>query len=136
MTDKINETDKINDSEEEGIGDESPTDESTTLTTKTLDDEFERKKRYINPCNFDDATLRRRDIELRELQKLYPNMCVSWLELAWNFCEFTPKEEQDRIIREKEFEKPCESNRLTGGVIKNAISVESRSGEVAPQTTN
>lgn len=95
------------------------------ISTLTLDDEFDRKKRYINACGFDDATLRRRDNELKELQKLYPNMCPSMLELAWNFCEFTPKEEQDRIIREKAFEgKP--KSRMMGGTMKSAMTIESK----------
>ena len=68
-----------------------------TLSTKTLDDEFHRKKTYLNACKFDDATLRRRDLEMKELEKAYPHVCKSWLELAWNFTEYTPKEEQDRI---------------------------------------
>ena len=96
------------------------------ITTLTLDDEFDRKKRYINNCGFDDATLRRRDNELKELQKLYPNMCVSMLELAWNFCEYTPKEEQDKIIKEKLWEGKPVNKRMMGGTIKNAVSVESR----------
>lgn len=94
------------------------------ITTKTLDDEFKREKRWTNRCNFTDEQLRRRDNDLKELQKLYPDVCVSWLEMAWNFTEFTPKEEQDRIIREKEFERPLEKKRNTGGVIKNAITIE------------
>ena len=96
------------------------------ITTKTLDDEFDRKKRYINACGFDDATLRRRDNELKELQKLYPNMCPSLLELAWNFCEFTPKEEQDKIIKEKLWEGKPVKERMMGGTIKNAMSIESK----------
>ena len=68
------------------------------ITNVTIDDEFKREKKYINPCKFDDATLRRRENEMKELVKLYPNVCRSWLELAWNFTEFTPKEEQDRIM--------------------------------------
>jgi hypothetical protein len=95
------------------------------ITTLTLDDEFDRKKRYINACGFDDATLRRRDNELKELQKLYPNMCPSLLELAWNFTNYTPKEEQDKIIKEKLWEgKPVK--RMMGGIMKNAMSIESR----------
>ena len=96
------------------------------LTTKTLDDEFDRKKKYINSCKFDDATLRRRDNELKELQKLYPNMCLSFLELCWNFCEYTPKEEQDRIIKDKLWECKPEKVRVMGGVIKNAMTIETR----------
>jgi hypothetical protein len=105
--------------------------ESTT-STLTLDDEFERKRRYINPCKFSDAQLRRRDLEMKELRKLYPNVCPAWLELAWNFCEFTPKEEQDRIIASKEFERKPDSKRQTGGVIKGAITIEE--GDASPLT--
>lgn len=101
--------------------------EEDEITTITLDDEFDRKKRYINACGFDDATLRRRDNELKELQKLYPDMCPSLLELAWNFCEFTPKEEQDKIIAEKRWEGKPVKKRMMGGTIKNAMTIESKS---------
>tara|TARA_R110000823_G_scaffold105443_1_gene223835 strand:- start:1727 stop:2068 length:342 start_codon:yes stop_codon:yes gene_type:complete len=95
----------------------------------TIDDEFDRTKKYINPCGFDDATLRRRDNELKELTKLYPSTPPAMLEVAWNFHEFTPKEEQDRIIASKEFEgKP--KQRMMGGIIRNAMSIESREIEV------
>lgn len=94
------------------------------ITSRTLDDEFKREKRWTNRCNFTDEQLRRRDIDVKELARFYPDVCPSWLEMAWNFTEFTPKEEQDRIIREKEFEKKCDKKRNTGGVIKNAIKIE------------
>ena len=96
------------------------------LSTKSLDDEFHRKKKYINACGFDDATLRRRDLEMKELEKAYPNMCKSWLELAWNYCEFTPKDEQDEIIRSKIWEKAPSTRRNTGGVIKNSMNIQTR----------
>tara|TARA_R110002073_G_scaffold110_1_gene1554 strand:+ start:756 stop:1145 length:390 start_codon:yes stop_codon:yes gene_type:complete len=89
----------------------------------TIDDEFKREKKYINPCKFDGATLRRRENEMKELVKLYPNVCRSWLELAWNFCAYTPQEEQDRIIASKEWEKPPINKRNVGGVIKNAMNI-------------
>ncbi len=108
------------------ISDEIGPADADEITTVTLDDEFNRQKRYINACGFDDATLRRRDNELKELERLYPNMCPSLLELAWNFCEYTPKEEQDRIIAEKRFEAKPVKKREMGGTIKNAVSVESR----------
>ena len=95
-------------------------------TSLSIDEEFNRKKTYINPCGFDDATLRRRDNELKELAKLYPDVCLSHLELAWNFCEYTPKEEQDAIIREKRWEKPPTNKRQFGGVIPNAMGITSR----------
>jgi len=102
-------------------------DSSNNLQPLTIDDEFTREKKYINSCGFSDEALRRRDKDVIELQKIYPNTCVSWLELAWNYTEMTPKEEQDRIIASKEWEKPStNSKRNTGGVIKNAIKVQTQ----------
>ena len=92
----------------------------------TIDDEFKREKKYVNPCKFDGATLRRRENEMKELVKLYPDVCRSWLELAWNFTEFTPKEEQDRIIASKEFEKPPTNKRNVGGVLKSAMNIQTK----------
>tara|TARA_Y100000310_G_scaffold293254_1_gene322710 strand:- start:1016 stop:1369 length:354 start_codon:yes stop_codon:yes gene_type:complete len=99
---------------------------ATEISTQTLDDEFDRKKRYTNTCGFDDATLRRRELEMRELIKAYPNMPESWLELCWNYTEFTPKEEQDNIIKNKLWEGKPTNRRSTGGVIKNAMSIMTR----------
>mgnify|MGYP003655378763 CR=1 FL=1 len=96
---------------------------ATEISTKTLDDEFDRKKKYINTCGFDDATLRRRDLEMRELCKAYPNMPESWLELAWNYCTFTPKEEQDNIIKNKLWEGKPVNKKQTGGIIKDAMNI-------------
>jgi hypothetical protein len=98
----------------------------TAVSNITLDDEFDRTKKYFNKCGFDDATLRRRDVEMRELQKTYPDVCSSHLELCWNFCEFTPKEEQDRIIASKEFEQKPKNKRNTGGIIKSAIKIQTK----------
>jgi len=81
------------------------------------------KKKYTNDCGFDLKTLQRRDIELKELEKAYPGTCPSFLELAWNFCEYTPKEEQDAIIAEGRWEGPSKVARNLGGVIKDAISI-------------
>ena len=104
------------------------------ITTQTLDDEFDRTRKYTNACGFDDATLRRRDFEMRELIKAYPNMPESWLELAWNFTEFTPKEEQDNIIKNKLWEGKPTNRRMTGGVIKNAMSITTRDENTLSQT--
>ena len=96
------------------------------ISNNTLDDEFSRKKTYTNSCGFDDSTLRRRDYEVEDLKKRYPDMCASWLELAWNFCQITPKEEQDRIIASKEMERKPDKKRNTGGLVKNAIKIQTR----------
>ncbi len=94
------------------------------VTTKTIDDEFKRTKQYINSCGFTEEQLIRRANDLKELVKLYPNMCISHLELAWNFCEMTPDEELTAIRLEKRYEGKPTTKRQVGGVIKNAISVE------------
>ena len=96
------------------------------VETPSISDEFSIVKRYTNSCNFTDEQLRRRENELKELQRLYPSTCISMLELAWNFCEYTPKEEQDKIIREKLWEQPG-AKRMSGGTIKNAMSISSTS---------
>ena len=95
----------------------------TEISHRTLDDEFDRTKKYFNGCGFDDATLRRRDLEMKELCKAYPNMPEAWLELAWNYTEFTPNEEQDNIIKNKLWEGKPSTRKQTGGIIKDAMSI-------------
>ena len=100
--------------------------EEKVLThVQSITDEFgHREKKYSNDCGFDRATLERRDKELIELQKAYPNTCMSWLELAWNYTEFTPKEEQDEIIRSRRWETMPQKKRDEGGVYKSSMTIE------------
>ena len=101
------------------------TEEPGLITTKTIEDEIPRIHKYLNACNFNDEQLRRRGNQLKELSILYPSMCTSHLELAWNFCEFTDDKELDDIRLSKRWEgKPKE--RQMGGIIKNAITIESK----------
>ena len=61
-------------------------------------------------------------------QKNIPINVASMMILyaVWNYCEFTPKEEQDRIIASKEFEKKPKNKRNTGGIIKSAIKIQTQ----------
>jgi hypothetical protein len=102
------------------IGEELPYEETAIV------ENIPQTKRYANDMGFDELTLIRRKNEVKELAKLYPNIPEFWIEMAWNFHEKTPKEEQDRIIKEKLFEKPCEVNRMLGGVIKGAMKIEEK----------
>ena len=102
----------------------SNSDLSNNVSTRTLDDEFTRINKYSNDMNFDTETLQRRNNDMKEMQKLYPKMTPAWLEMAWNFCEITPKEEQDRIIKEKLWEGKPEKKRGTGGLLIDAMSIE------------
>ena len=94
--------------------------------TAIVDEVIPQTRRYANDMGFDELTLIRRKNEVKELAKLYPNIPEFWIEMAWNFHEKTPKEEQDRIIKEKLFEKPCEVNRMLGGVIKGGFKIEQK----------
>ena len=95
------------------------------ISSVRIEDEIPRTRKYINSCNFTDAQLLRRGHDLQALAVLYPNTCVSHLELAWNFCEFTDDKELEAIRLEKRWEgKPKE--RQMGGVLKNAMSICSR----------
>ena len=60
---------------------------------------------------------------MRELIRAYPTTPEAWLELAWNFHEFTPKEEQDNIVKNKLWEGKPSNRRNTGGSIPDSISV-------------
>ena len=96
---------------------------------QSVQEEFGKaEKKYTNDCGFDEITLIRRDLEMKQLIEAYPNMCTSWLELAWNFCEYTPKEEQDAIIREKKWEGKPTKERNLGGIIHDAIAVKTNEG--------
>lgn len=93
------------------------------ITTRRIEDEIPRNNKYINSCGFTEEQLQRRGNDLKQLVKLYPNTCISMLELAWSFHEFTPKEEIDDIIKNDKFSKP--KARQMGGIIKDAINIES-----------
>ena len=91
---------------------------------KSLDEEFTRANKHINACGFDEKTLIQRDKDLKELQKLYPTLPLSWIELSWNYCKYTPMEEQDEVIEKDLWKKPLKE-RPTGGTIKSVV-IESR----------
>tara|TARA_R110000787_G_scaffold81690_2_gene176958 strand:+ start:1998 stop:2339 length:342 start_codon:yes stop_codon:yes gene_type:complete len=89
-----------------------------------IDKVFERTNKHINDMGFSQMTLKRRVLEMKELEKAYPKMPTAWLEMAWNFHEMTPKEEQDKIIKEGLWDEPPDVIRQLGGLMKNSITVE------------
>ena len=94
-------------------------------TVKSIEDEFNRNGRYVNDCGLSEDQLVRRKHEVEQLRKMYPGVCPSWIELAWNYCEITPENE----IKEKRangfYDKKPERERLNGGLVKNAFNIES-----------
>lgn len=102
----------------------------------TLDEEFTRQNRHTNDCNFSKEVIARREQEMKELVKLYPNIVPAWIEMAWNFHEMTPKEEQDEIIKNNLWGSPPEVKRQLGGILKNAVSVEHRDTQTEQEVVN
>ena len=80
------------------------------------------RTRHTNTWGMTDAQLSRRKLEVAQLEKLYPNLPGSWIEMAWSFCETTPDDVVKRIVDNKEWEgKP--KHRNTHGVIKGAVTI-------------
>ena len=95
----------------------------TELAPKTIDEEFTRTKRYPNPMDFSEEQLARREHDIKDLHIKYPTLPEAWLEYVWNFCEKTPQEEHDRIIKGNLWNSPPLVERQRGGVLTNAIEI-------------
>ena len=59
-----------------------------------------------NPYNYSAAQLAERKKTLKDLAKVYPSLPFSWLEMVYDFEKNTSREEIQRIINEKLWEKP------------------------------
>ena len=77
------------------------------------------------PCKFNEVELLQRRNDMIDLQRAYPHMDPAMLELCWNWYHITPEEERNRIRETKEFDKPAKE-RLTGGVVKDAVRIISK----------
>jgi len=83
-----------------------------------------RQHKWNNAMDFTEQQLIKRSNDLKQLEKLYPNIPYNWLEMTWNFCEKTPEEEHRNIIDNKLWEKEDAKQRVLGGVIKNSMTIE------------
>ena len=59
-----------------------------------------------NPYNYSGAQLAERKKCLKDLSEVYPNLPFAWLEMAYDFEKNTPREEIQKIIDDKSWEKP------------------------------
>ena len=59
-----------------------------------------------NPYNYSGAQLAERKKTLKDLAEVYPHLPFAWLEMAYDFEKNTSREELQRIIHEKLWEKP------------------------------
>ena len=59
-----------------------------------------------NPYNYNAAQLVERKKTLKDLAEVYPNLPFAWLEMVYDFEKNTPREEIQKIINNKSWEKP------------------------------
>ena len=59
-----------------------------------------------NPYNYNAAQLVERKKTLKDLAEVYPNLPFAWLEMVYDFEKNTPREEIQKIINNKLWEKP------------------------------
>ena len=59
-----------------------------------------------NPYNYSGAQLAERKKTLKDLEEIYPHLPFAWLEMAYDFEKNTPRDEIQKIITDKLFEKP------------------------------
>ena len=80
-----------------------------------------RNHKYVNDCSFSEFDLIKRKNDMKLLTQLYPHLCPSMIEMAWNFCNMHTEEKLQEIIASKKFEQP--STKQMGGVYQGC-SVE------------
>lgn len=97
---------------------ETPTDQMTVdqMVAQNL-------KRETNTQGLDAIQIERRRADTKRLQELYPKLSPMMLDILWNWWEGTPKDEVQKIIDEKTWEKPPTNPHTAGGVIK-CITIE------------
>ena len=61
-----------------------------------------------NPYNYTKIQLARRTKDVKELEKHYPSLPPSWLDMVWDYCENTDPEELQRVIESGQFEGPSQ----------------------------
>jgi NADH:ubiquinone oxidoreductase subunit len=75
-----------------------------------------------NPHNYSNLELARRDKEVSEAMKAFPNLPPKWIEWMWDTVENKPKDEMEKIINESLWDKPLKEREM-GGVLKGAMEV-------------
>ena len=65
-----------------------------------------RNHKFINDCSFSQFDLIKRKNDMKALTELYPHLCPSMIETAWNFCNMHTEEELQNIITNKTFDTP------------------------------
>jgi len=76
---------------------------------RTVEEEFgnpQERKRYTNTWGMTDEQLVKREVDVRELKRLYPKLPESWIEMVWSFVETKGEDEMQNIIKNKLWDGP------------------------------
>lgn len=57
-----------------------------------------------NPYNYTKIQIAKRQMQLKQMEKDFPNVPYGWLELVWDFCENKTEDELNEIIESGAFE--------------------------------
>ena len=77
-----------------------------------------------NPFHFTPLQLAKRTQDLKAMKRDFPTIDPIWASWMWDFVERTPKDEVERIVNEKLWEKPSKY-KATGGILKTALTLDS-----------
>lgn len=91
----------------------------TYQTFESLD-EFPRYEKP-NKFNYDDLTLARKNKEMRELIRDFPDVSPFYIEMFWDLLENASPEEKEKM---KEWKKSKPKPRPKGGEIVGAVTIE------------
>lgn len=86
-------------------------------------DDIPRCTQTLNGSGLSLEERKKREEDVKELEKMYPNLPSLWLDLLWNFWNSKSETEIQHLIDSKEWEKPS-TKFVNGGVIKDCITVE------------
>jgi len=76
---------------------------------------LKKQNRYINTGNLTQEEIIQRENDIKKLSEMFPRLPPEWVSMAWNYCHKTPLEEQEKVIKNKLWDKPIE--RFKGGEI-------------------
>ena len=76
-----------------------------------------------NIHNYTELELVTKEKAIKDASKDYPRLPPKWIEWLYDAVETKPKEEIEKIINEKLWEKQINTTRQSGGVIKDALEI-------------
>jgi hypothetical protein len=81
-----------------------------------------------NPFNYTKVQLAQRKKAIKDMIKDYPTVCPMWCEWIYDFGQYTPPEEIERIINSGEWEKPGKFSKPLGGILTDNIEITDSDG--------